>query len=375
MHDLAGSIPRNEIAPLRVLAIAMAIATILAVMGASQSQGYYAVNHGTPPPWSQSLLWSATQWYAWAVFVPFIVLLGVHFSFGGGTSPTGRVLLHTLFALIFALAHLLLQATIVWFLLPGGRAFLGSFTTGVLTLIVTTLQWELLSYGVVLAATHVVLYLRHAQEEALARREIETRAALAQLGVLKRQMQPHFLFNALNALVSMQREGSAEQRFTVRLADFLRMLLEGNDDASATLANELLLVEAYLHVERVRLGSRLRISVAVPEILHRMQLPALILQPLAENAITHGVARDPAGGEIRVEARRDGADVLVEIVNTGRTDSAATPNRGCGMALDNCRRRLALMYGVAARIEAGPAHPNGFRVAIILPAASVAGLA
>ena len=371
MRATTGSISCNATALLRVLAIALMVATILAVMGASQSQAWYVVNHGTAPPWSQSLLWSATQWYAWAVFVPIVVLAGLRFSFASGASVVGRVLLHTLFAIAFALAHLLLQTAILWFLIPGGQAFLGSFGTGALTLVVTTLQWELLSYAVVLAATHIALYLRRAQQESLTRRELETQAARAQLDALKRQMQPHFLFNALNALVSMQHENSPEQRFTIRLAEILRLLLEGNDAVSATLANELLLVEAYLHVERVRLGARLCTVIDVPDCLSETLLPSLILQPLVENAVTHGVARDPAGGEIRIEARRAGREVIVEITNTCHTRQGSPAYRGNGIALDNCRQRVALMYGASARFEAGPMQTNGFRAAITVPAMDV----
>src|SRR5450432_970000 len=237
----SSSISCNAATLLRVFALALGVATILAVMGASQSQAWYVINRSTPPPWSQSLLWQATQWYAWAMFVPVVVLVGLRFNFASGASIVGRILLHALFSIVFALTHLLLQTAILWFLIPGGQAFLGSFVSGALTLVVTTLQWELLSYAVVLAATHIALYLRRAQQESLTRRELETQAARAQLDALKRQMQPHFLFNALNALVSMQHEDSSEQRFTIRLAEILRLLLEGNDSASATLANELAL--------------------------------------------------------------------------------------------------------------------------------------
>ncbi len=353
---------------LRVLAIAFAVATILAVMGASQSHAYYAVNGGTAPPWSQSLLWSAAQWYAWALLVPWAVLAGLRFNFSGDVWLPGRILLHGMFALCFALAHLLMQAGLLWFLLPGGQKFLGSFGAGILTLMATTLQWELLSYALILASTHVALYVRRAQSEALARRDLETQAARAQLAVLKRQMQPHFLFNALNALVSIQRERSPEQRFTIHLAEFLRLLLEGGDSASATLASELTLVEAYLHVERVRLGTRLRTIVEVPQSLHATRLPSFILQPLVENAITHGVACDPAGGDIHLCARRAGTDVVVEITNTWRMQRPHS-SHGLGIALDNCRRRLDLMYGVTASIEAGPLKTDGFRATIVVPMA------
>ena len=370
MRGRADSAQPQVLAPWRVLAIALALATVLAAMGASQSHAWYAVNGGTSPPWRQSLLWSAAQWYAWAAFVPLIVALGVRFNFSGasGTRLAARVLLHVVLALCFALAHLLLQTSILWFLLPGGRKLLGGFATGMLTQLVTTLQWELLSYALVLMATHVALYLRRAQVEALTRQEVETRAAHAQLAALKQQMQPHFLFNALNALVAMQREDSSEQRFTIRLAEMLRLLLAGGDSASSTLASELALVKAYLHVEQARLGARLRTVIDVPDFLDATPLPSFILQPLVENAITHGVACDPSGGEIDVQARRAGGEVVIEITNGWRRQHGLPPNRGFGIALDNCRRRLALLHGAAGRLDAGPLPNERFRATIVVPA-------
>lgn len=359
---------RESIRPglLRLFALAFAAASLLAIMGASQSHGYYVLHHGTPPPWSQSLLWAAAQWYAWAVFVPLIVLAGLRYPlFGDGITTAVRVILHLGFAIVFACLHLVTQTAILWFALPGGREFLGNFTTGLLTLLTTTLQWELLSYATVLAATHVVLYLRRIQRETMVRREMEVRAANAQLAALKRQMQPHFLFNALNALVSMQGEDSPEQRFTIRLAEILRLLLADGERASSTLEEELRLVDAYLHVERVRLGTRLRAHVDVPEALRSAVLPACFVQPLVENAITHGVAGDPHGGEILLTAQHNASRLRIEITNSCTT--AAHGVRGNGIALDNCRRRLELMYGNAARFNAGLIAPGRFRATIELP--------
>lgn len=350
----------------RVFALAFAAATLLAVMGASQSHGYYVLHHGTPPPWSQSLLWAAAQWYAWAIFVPLIVLAGLRYPlFGDGITTMIRATLHVGLALLFACLHLTMQTAILWFVLSGGREFLGGFATGMLTLLTTTLQWELLSYATVLAATHVMLYLRRAQRETAARREMEARAANAQLAALKRQMQPHFLFNVLNALVSMQREDSPEQRFTIQVAEVLRLLLTDGERASTTLAEELRLVDAYLHVERVRLGTRLRARIDVPETLRHAILPACFVQPLVENAVTHGVAEDPGGGEILVTAHHDNSRLLIEVTNT--CANAANSPRGNGIALQNCRRRLELMYGSSARFDAGPIAPNQFRASIELP--------
>jgi LytS/YehU family sensor histidine kinase len=229
-------------------------------------------------------------------------------------------------------------------------------------------HWGLMSYVALVAMVHVAIYVRRAQAEALAREELRTQAASAQLMALAQQMQPHFLFNALNALVAMQPEGSAAQTFTIRLADMLRILLQGGDRATATLREEIALVEAYLEIERARLGSRLRTNIDVSESVDQCRLPAFILQPLVENAITHSISRTPAGGEIQLRAWHAADDIVIDISNSCSPEVAGhDPAEGMRLAIPNCRRRLALMYGSQARFEAGFLTRNLFRASIILP--------
>jgi two-component system sensor histidine kinase AlgZ len=198
---------------------------------------------------------------------------------------------------------------------------------------------------------------------------MRTQAASAQLMALAQQMQPHFLFNALNALVAMQPEGSAAQTFTIRLADMLRILLQAGERATATLAEELTLVDAYLEIERARLGTRLRTDIRIPPALLQCRLPAFTLQPLVENAITHSIARTPEGGEIQIRATRGSEEIAIDISNTCNPDTARQDNaEGMRLSIPNVRRRFGLMYGTRARFEAGFVSSNLFRASIILPA-------
>ncbi|HEX6832436.1 MAG TPA: histidine kinase, partial [Rudaea sp.] len=234
-------------------------------------------------------------------------------------------------------------------------------------------HWGFMSYVVTVALVHVTIYMRRAHAETLAREALRTEAANAQLSALQRQMQPHFLFNALNALVSMLQEDSAAQRFTIRLADLLRVLLENSERPTATLAEELALVNAYLEIERARLGARLRTDIRVTDSLLDCRLPSLTLQPLVENAIRHSISRTFEGGEITLHAHRDTEEVRIEISNTCPT-TLDNDESGTRMTLPNCRRRLALMYGPAARFDAGFAGRNLFRATIILPIGAPAAL-
>jgi two-component system sensor histidine kinase AlgZ len=229
-------------------------------------------------------------------------------------------------------------------------------------------HWGFLAYIAMIALVHVTIYVHRAQGEALAREELRTQAVSAQLTALAKQMQPHFLFNALNALVAMLEEGSAAQVFTIRLADMLRILLQRGDRATATLGEELALVEAYLDIERARLGSRLHTDIQVAESVTQCRVPAFILQPLVENAITHGISRSLEGGEVQVRAAREAGAIVIEISNTcaGGPEGGDAAD-GMQLALPNCRRRLALLYGAGARFYASFVTRNLFRASIILP--------
>lgn len=354
---------------LKYTMLAFLAATVLVVLGATQVHEQYALFRVEEIPWSDCLVWASIQWYSWALLVPFVALLARHFQFDSRARILRGVVVHVVGAVTFTLAHACLQTVGILLFASNTLSDIENFREGVPRLLVSQLHWELMSYAMVVAATQFGMYMRRAHEDALARQELETHAVRAQLGALKRQMQPHFLFNALNAQVSMLTEGSPAQRFTIRLADMLRMILSSSDQATATLGEEIALVNAYLEVERVRFGSRLATRIDVPAEMAQIRLPSLILQPLVENAITHGIGRSMEGGDIVVKASHAGSEATVEVINTG-ADTTDTRNGVDGQRITqaNCRQRLALMYGQRARFEAGYTIGNStYRAAIVLP--------
>lgn len=344
-------------------------ATILTVLGATQVHAQYAIFRVQEIPWRDCFVWAGIEWYAWALLVPFVALLARYFRFERNQNLPVSILVHVFGAAIFALVHASLQTLGILLLATDNFGLVQNFSGGVVRLLVSQLHWELMSYAMIVAATQFGFYLRRAQSEAMARRESETLAAQTQLAALKRQMQPHFLFNALNAQVAMLEEGSNAQRFTIRLAQMLRIILGSGDRATATLREEIALVNAYLEVERARFGSRLVATIHVPESLYALQLPSLILQPLVENAITHGIGKATEGGDIVVRAYTDPDGATIEVVNTcGKTSENPDAGNGLQITLNNCRRRLALMYGDKARFEAGYLDQSStFRAAMVLP--------
>jgi hypothetical protein len=206
-------------------------------------------------------------------------------------------------------------------------------------------------------------------------RALEARALAreAELAALRQQVSPHFLFNCLNTISALVgRDPDAARAACGELGDLLRRTLRSGQSELSTLAAELALVDAFLALEHRRFGDRLLVRREVdPSLvgeLATIELPALTLLPLVENAVTHGIAQRLAGGEIRLAVRRLGAEVEIELVNS-RDDDTPT-RRGTGSGLDGVRRRLHARYGAAAHLDA-VREPAQFRVCLRLPPTSL----
>jgi two-component system, LytTR family, sensor kinase len=189
----------------------------------------------------------------------------------------------------------------------------------------------------------------------------------AQLSSLQTQLNPHFLFNALNGIATLIRtnECAAAAAMVDDLGDFLRIILQKLDSPQISVYEELALVNQYLHIQARRFGDRLRTHVAADPDVLGASLPTLILQPLVENALRHGVLMLEEGGAVNVAVRKRDATLVVSVDNDG---PAIHENRPAGLGLRNCADRLSALYGdaVLMRIGPGPAG-RGFAVLIELP--------
>jgi two-component system, LytTR family, sensor histidine kinase AlgZ len=251
-----------------------------------------------------------------------------------------------------------------WWVLLGRNGFElpGEAGSPLVTLLV---GFGALSY--LLAVT--VQYVQQAFEEsaAAARRALESQVAQreAELGALRAQVDPHFLFNSLNSISGLIVPDPSKARLMCqRLADFLRDSLSFGSAARVSVAREVALAGQYLGVERVRFGERLQLETAVAPDCADLLVPALILQPLVENAVRHGVATLVEGGTIAIGARRAGALVVLTVANPRDPDGSG---RGTGFGLDLVRRRLAAAFGDRAALVVEPA-PASFRATVTLPA-------
>lgn len=213
-------------------------------------------------------------------------------------------------------------------------------------------------------------YLLVAAEDArrIEKRELEVKmlARDAELKALKTQLDPHFLFNSLNSISSLCGSNPASARtLTTLLAEYLRKSLRIGNVESITLSEELELASSYLAVERIRFGPRLEVVQNVDERVRGYRVPPLLLQPLVENAVTHGIGQLLEGGVVQIDAAREDAYVRISVEN--RCDPDRPSQGGSGIGLANTRRRIETFYGGDAKIEV-IAEPSRFRVAMILPA-------
>jgi sensor histidine kinase YesM len=215
---------------------------------------------------------------------------------------------------------------------------------------------------------------RRIDQETLAAQQREQIAAAAQLlaearlRALQAQIEPHFLYNTLANVLSLIDSQPAQARHMLeRFIDYLRASLTASRAEHATVGAELDLAAAYLDVLAVRMGARLRYRIAAPDAVRAMRIAPMLLQPVVENAVMHGLEPKVDGGEIVLRALADGASLRIEVADTGAGPGAAPARPGGGVGLANLRARLRSLYGAGAQLQLLENQPCGMTVRLLLP--------
>jgi sensor histidine kinase YesM len=228
---------------------------------------------------------------------------------------------------------------------------------------------EILIYGLVFAIAGIIQYQYHAQREAIRALELERQLAAAHLQALQMQLEPHFLFNTLNAITTLVELGRQRQAAEMlsHLNAILKATLLRTAPEKVPVFQELEIVENYLAIEQVRFADRLHLELKVdPNALDGL-LPCFLLQPIVENAIRHGIAHCENEGVIEASVRRDGSKLHLRVRDTGSARSDQARPGGHGIGLKNTRERLAHFYGGDHAMTAQPLATGGFEVAITIP--------
>jgi hypothetical protein len=232
----------------------------------------------------------------------------------------------------------------------------------------------LLAIGGMLA-TYGAFWVEHlvleSSKESAERQRVATRLVQAELDTLKLQLSPHFLFNALNSAVALiGSDRLAAERMVSELSDFLRLVLSGSMEHEVPLERELELHERYLRIQRVRFQDKLGVQLDISDEARRALVPSLLLQPLVENAIRHGISPRATPGHVWVSAHRIEDSLAIEVLDDGVGPSARRSrerSRGTGLGLANTATRLIHLYGDRHEFEAGPREGGGFAVKLMLP--------
>ena len=355
-------------------AAAFGLSTLLGVVEGCQ---YYFIRSlgSTPVTWEHALRVSVPRMWVWALLTPPIVAVAK--GIGRRRRTVDRIALHVLAALAFSLLGLTVGAVVYHSTAneagtPLARMIPAYFAAHSAVAII--------AYLAVTGAYYAYSYYERFHRRDLEASRLELRASRlearlteSRLHLLREQLQPHFLFNTLHAIATLVLKGQAERaiRMIARLSEFMRLSLDQPPGQVVPLSEELELLDRYLAIQNARFGDRLRVERGVDPAAGSALVPSFLLQPLAENAIRHGVEKTPEGGSIRIRAFLDGEDVRIRVEDDGPGFESGLMREGIG--LGNTRLRLSELYGRRATLCCRNRRRGGASVEICLPLRTSAG--
>ncbi|MDQ3751045.1 MAG: histidine kinase [Acidobacteriota bacterium] len=315
-----------------------------------------------------ALRWDVSGWLIWIPLIPFVFWLSRRFPLDRNNWRLG-LLIFLPVGLLLALARAFFPA-LVQVVFFDGYDEMRQWLPNRFYILITDFLIAFAFYTLVLTFGQAINYYKRYREEELRTSQLEAQLSKAQLDALKMQLHPHFLFNALNSISALQMESTeAAQEMTARLGDFLRMTLENVGTSEVTLKREIEFLECYLDIEKVRFGRRLTTNIEIaPEVLN-CRVPNLILQPLVENAIRHGIAPNAAAGQINIRAARENGWLKITVADNGKGIENDKLNKilTSGLGLSNTQARLEQLYGANFRFELQNAKKGGLLATLNLP--------
>jgi signal transduction histidine kinase len=327
-------------------------------------QGYLRSTIGGPRvEWASAILNTLPFWLLLAALTPVPVRLAARWPLD--TAPRARaVAIHLAGASAFAVTHALAVSAVNFLRFPSGFSYASGFSKVLSFAFVI----DLLMYSAIAGAAHAFRYYAEFRERERQAAALRASLADARLAGLRAQINPHVLFNTLNAVsvLAMKGDQAAVVRVVGLLSDILRSCLDESRGHEAPLSDELELVESYLEIQRIRFADRLTIDVEADADALSARIPTLVLQPVVENAVTHGIANDPRPGRISIRARRENGALHLTVADSG-PGFGGSPHRGRGVGLASIRARLEQMYGGGQRVSLGASADGGAAVSIVVP--------
>jgi len=330
--------------------------TCIALFFASQTYLSYKYSGGEAH-WRIVLEINLCQWYVWGLLAPGIIWLARRFPLERGRLAS---------SLGIHLAAGVGVALVKWQLDNLLRHYVLGFERS--TSLILVFHQSLVTYWLLVGATQAYLYYQRYRQGELRAAQLGTQLAQAQLQALRMQLHPHFLFNTLNAISTLvHNDPEAADRMIARLSELLRLTLENVGVQEVPLAQELEFLERYLEIERTRFADRLIVRTEIAAEALDALTPYLILQPLVENAIRHGIATRSLAGCIVVSARRDGRMLVLEVRDDGPGMACGEGASKDGVGISSTRARLEKLYGSAQRFELRNAERGGVVATLAFP--------
>jgi sensor histidine kinase YesM len=326
------------------------------------------------PTWAELLRIHLAEVYIWAVLAIGIFWLARRWPFTRGNWFVSLIV-HLVACLVLAFVQSVLAVLVSEYL----REDIPKPTMNQKVLefyFVAKLPQNVIFYWIIFGVAQAMNYYRQYRDRELRASQLEGRLAQAQLQVLKMQLHPHFLFNTLNAISALiHQDVEVADRMIARLGDLLRSTLENANRQEVPLQQELDFIQPYLEIEQARLGPRLSVTMDIDPAAEDAQVPNLILQPLVENAIRHGIAPRVEPGRIEIKARREQGRLTLQIRDDG-PGLGGGPQKPFkeGVGLANTRARLQQLYGADHRFELCNGHGCGLQVTIVIPFRDSSGL-
>jgi two-component system LytT family sensor kinase len=316
-----------------------------------------------------SLKLNLVLFYLWGVFSPLILRFCRRFRVEFRRLSIRNLTVHVPAIVLFAALHETLLLAILWSITPSARGELTTITNYYARHFGYGFYIDLIIASLIVIGAHALLYYDDFRTSELQQSSLKAQLAQAQLRALKMQVHPHFLFNTLHSISSLVLEDPPKANSMIaRLGDFLRLTLDHADHELVTLKEEAEFLRAYLDIEQVRFGDRLKVAFEMEPMTLSAQVPHLILQPVVENAIQHAVAPRTAQSHIDIKAQRLDGLLRLEVKDNGPGITSKSDLLGLrGVGLNNVRARLSQVYGSDFRFELNNGAEGGLTVTMEIP--------
>jgi signal transduction histidine kinase len=345
-----------------------AVATAFGIFSGLQAYNYVTLFTDRKQPLHILLALNITYWYVWAVLFPGMLWMARRYRFGRHTWKRAAAM-HAGGVIVFTLVHAVLWVTCRVLIMKALAGRDVSWWMYFQELFFLNFDWEMMTYWAVVGLSHALDFHRESQERELTAAQLRTRLAEANLQALQRQLHPHFLFNTLNTISAlMHRDTQAADAMLERLGDLLRLTLDRIGTQHVSLKDELDFLRKYLEIEKTRFGDRLQVHIEVELDTLDAAVPNLVLQPLVENALRHGIGPKIGAGRVDIVARREGNDLRLEVRDNGVGLTTDAFHNGVG--LTNTRSRLENLYGDRYRFECQTPPGGGLAVTVVIPFSS-----